>query len=131
MSDIYRQHDAAFASVSAYVLTDATGDKVGTVALKFPRDGAGRLFAYVHVIGLPMVRAFASGCGYDKRSAAVASAFGKIRAGEPLESKSAAVYNAECDTRAATWRALAPSLDTGHDWTRGLEDAGYRVLQAV
>lgn len=43
MKNIYDQHDAAFGGVSAYVICDAFGDRIGTVALKFPRDGAARL----------------------------------------------------------------------------------------
>lgn len=73
MSDIYDQHRAAFANVSAYVILRG-GERVATIAFKFPRDGAGRLYAYVHWIGVPMVRGFAAGGGYDKRSAAVADA---------------------------------------------------------
>ena len=80
MPDIYDQHDAAFARVSAFVIC-RDGERVATVALKFPADGAGRLHAYVHWLGLPMVRGFAGGYGYDKRSAAVIEATGKIPLG--------------------------------------------------
>ena len=71
MTDIYDQHAKAFAAVQAFVILDTSGERVATVALKFPRDGAGRLYAYVHLIGVEMVRAHAGGYGYDKRSAAV------------------------------------------------------------
>lgn len=47
MAKIYDQHRAAFSNVSAYVIT-LDGEKVATIAIKFPRDGAGRLYAYVH-----------------------------------------------------------------------------------
>src|SRR4051812_8286161 len=79
MADIYDQHKAAFANVSAFVVLK-DGERVATVAIKFPRDGAGRLYAYVHWIGLEMVRGSATGYGYDKRSAAVSSAAGKLAA---------------------------------------------------
>ncbi|MDE2426686.1 MAG: hypothetical protein KGO96_12340 [Elusimicrobia bacterium] len=73
MTDIYDQHRAAFAQVEAYVILK-DGQRVANIAFKFPRDGAGRLWAYVHWLGLSMVRGYASGCGYDKRTAACASA---------------------------------------------------------
>lgn len=56
MTDIYDLHSKAFARVSAYVVLDKSGERVATVAFKFPADGAGRLYAYVHWIGVPMVR---------------------------------------------------------------------------
>ena len=142
MSDIYDQHRAAFDQVSAYVILRG-GERVATVALKFPKDGAGRLFAYVHFIGLPMVRAYAGGYGYDKRTAAVIEAARKIgrfdyaedaqRARNGGHTAAAMQYelseiarNEMCDRFKA---ALA--TDSGHDWTRLLEMAGFEVMQAV
>lgn len=55
MTKIYEQHDAAFSRVSAYVVA-RNGERVATIAFKFPADGAGRLWAYVHWLGLEMVR---------------------------------------------------------------------------
>lgn len=78
MTTVYEQHDAAFKQVSAFVITDSKGERVATIAFKFPKDGAGRLYAYVHWIGVPMVRGHANGYGYDKKSAAVESAIPKI-----------------------------------------------------
>ena len=72
-SDIYVLHAKAFNRVSAYVIMRGE-ERVATIAFKFPRDGAGRLYAYVHVFGAPMVRGYAGGYGYDKRSAACSSA---------------------------------------------------------
>jgi len=122
MSDIYNQHSAAFRDVSAFIVLDRSGERVATIALKFPRDGAGRLYAYVHWLGVPMVRGFASGGGYDKRSAAIASAARKIpaacrAANEPQE-----------DWKAFVERACR---DDGHSWESNLMGAGFRVLQAV
>ena len=73
MPDIYDQHKAAFPSVSAYVVLH-NGERVATIAFKHPRDGSGRLYAYVHWLGVEMVRGFAGGYGYDKHSAACADA---------------------------------------------------------
>ena len=114
MPNIYELHDKAFARVSAFVVC-RNGEKVATVALKFPADGAGRLYAYVHWIGLEMVRGHAGGYGYDKRSAAVASAIGKI----------------ECiPTDAMMPFLLAVNDMDSQDWTRALEKAGFTVWQA-
>lgn len=77
MSNIYDQHSAAFASVNAYVVVK-NGERVATIAFKHPRDGAGKLYAYVHWIGLQMVRGWASGGGYDKHSAAASVAVKQI-----------------------------------------------------
>ena len=118
MSDIYTQHTAAFASVSAFAILNRKGDPVATVAIKFPRDGAGRLYAYVHWLGVAMARGHAGGGGYDKRSAAVAAAARKIE--WPIDHGSGSDDFAE-----------AISRDGGDDWTRAIEKAGFRVLQTV
>lgn len=120
MSDIYDQHSRAFARVSAYVIMNGA-DRVGTVAIKFPADGAGRLYAYVHIHGAPMVRGWAGGGGYDKRSAAVASA---------LERHEAPDYGVTAEQWEALQRAIVAMRSRG--WIRAIEDAtGWRVWQAV
>ncbi len=120
MTDIYDQHQKAFARVSAFVVLDPTsGERVATVAIKFPADGAGRLYAYVHWLGFPMVRGWASGGGYDKRSAAVESAIAKTR-------------GALVDNGGDSMRFADALRDVGgSDWTRAVEKAGFAVLQAV
>lgn len=117
MTTIYDQHDKAFSRVSAFVIVDQ-GKRVATVALHFPADGAGRLWAYVHWLGLPMVRGYAGGYGYDKRTAAVASAAAKIHP-SPTACERQAAFQAAC------------RADSGYDWTRELEKAGFQVWQAV
>lgn len=130
MSDIYDQHQAAFSNVAAWIILDASGEKVATVAIKYPRDGAGRLYAYVHLLGVQMVRAFAAGGGYDKHSAAVSSAIGKIKAYAPPEGVTDGGYGARINAHLAMLQAAVPAMDCDH-WNRVLERAGYRVLQAV
>jgi len=129
MSDIYALHDKAFAQVQAFVILDAQGERVATVAIKFPRDGAGRLYAYTHAIGAPMTRGHANGYGYDKRSPAVAMGFAKA-AYERASGEEPNEYGARVQAHIT---AIRESLRTmgGEDWTRALEKAGYRVLQAV
>lgn len=122
-ADIYAQHTAAFSRVSAFVILKGS-DRVATVAIKFPADGASRLYAYVHWIGVEMVRGHANGYGYDKRSAAVWSAAGRMTLDNLTNCP-----NGNRDA-AEAFRAALTSND-GWDWTRKLEAAGFTVLQAV
>jgi hypothetical protein len=119
---IYDQHRAAFNQVSAYVIMRGA-DRVATVAIKYPRDGAGRLYSYVHWLGVPMVRGFAGGGGYDKRTAACASAARKLPDHLP------AGYDAECEA----YRGFVNIMreDGGLDWNSALTRTGFTVLQAV
>lgn len=118
MPDIYDQHKAAFANVSAYVVAK-DGERVATIAFKFPKDGAGRLYAYVHWLGSPMVRGFAPGYGYDKRSAAVATAVKRISAHKDMRRP-----------ELAGEFTAAVGFDGGQYWDRKLELAGFTVWQA-
>lgn len=124
---IYDQHDAAFKNVSAFIVMKG-GERVATIAFKFPRDGAGRLYCYFHVIGLPMVRGMAGGYGYDKRSAAVADAAVK-QVQVKLESwQTPGGYEKQYTHAHAMTFALK---NDGKDWTDALCEAGFIVLQAV
>lgn len=122
MSNVYDQHQNAFTSVSAFVIAK-NGERVATIAFKFPRDGASKLWAYVHWHGLPMVRGSATGYGYDKRSAACASA---SRAIEKLHKTE---FLNLCVDQQAFIDALG--LDDGHGWDENLRRSGFTVWQAV
>lgn len=130
MPNIYDQHRAAFANVSAFVILH-NGENVATIALKYPRDGAGRLYAYVHWISTPMVRGFASGCGYDKQSAACAAAARKL----PELSRDAYACGTphHDDAERAAYDAFRSALshDSGRYWYDHLRDEGFVVVQAV
>jgi hypothetical protein len=122
---IYEQHDKAFAKVSAYVVTKA-GQRVAAIAVKYPQDGAGRVWAYVHWIGTAMVRGKADGYGYDKRSAAIAAAAYQMKPetyGQPL-----------APNEMGDWSAFGAALRAGGEdaqWARYLEAAGFTVMQAI
>ena len=118
-ADIYEQHRAAFSRVSAYVVTKA-GERIASVAFKFPADGAGRLYCYFHIFGARMVRGFAGGYGYDKKSAAAESAVSRIADADYPEASAHVAVIKNC---------LA--TDSGYDWDRRVRDAGYDVWQAV
>lgn len=119
---VYEQHEKSFPQVAAYVVLK-DGERVATIAFKFPKDGAGRLYAYVHWIGVEMVRGQADGYGYDKKSAAVESAMSQMFA-----------KNKECPILPNTdHEAFFNALDIigGSNWNTALEKDGFTVLQAV
>lgn len=131
MPNIYDQHRAAFSQVSAFVILH-NGERVATIAFKFPRDGASRLYAYVHYIGLTMARGFAGGGGYDKRSASASASAAarnipdtRLPGGRPKHWTPEKADNAQ-----AFLHALAHG-DDGHGWEENLRKAGFTVLQAV
>lgn len=71
----WNKFDTAFAQVSSLVILDAeTKNVVAKIALKYPKDGAGRLSCYMHIAGTEVQIGTASGYGYDKRTAAIISA---------------------------------------------------------
>lgn len=117
MTDIYDQHAAAFRSVMAFAIV-RDGQQCGKIAFKFPKDGAGRLYAYVHWHGVKMVRGYAGGYGYDKKSAALANAAAKIQ-GEGWNP----------DWQAAFVAAIAK--DDGKTWQANLLAARFDVFKAV
>ena len=130
MTDIYDLHSKAFNRVSAYVILH-NGERVATIAFKFPADGAGRLYCYVHWLGTQMVRSFATGGGYDKRSASCASASHRLPTS--CQSKDPLAPNYLNPDTASRYVAFinATVKDNGRGWDRRLEAAGFTVLQAV
>ena len=125
MADIYDQHRAAFSNVSAYVIIK-DGERVATIAFKFPRDGAGRLYAYVHWVGTEMIRGYAGGYGYDKRAASLADAARKLYKRPDYEG----------NTRNHAVKSLSNFIyalkqDDGHEWEHHLREAGFTIYGAV
>lgn len=118
--DIYEMHRKAFSNVSAYVILKGT-ERVASVAFKFPKDGASKLWAYVHWHGVPMVRGYAGGYGYDKMTAACASAARNIPA----------LPEAYGDHAAHHAFITALEENGGHSWDNTLRASGFTVLQAV
>ena len=122
---IYQQFDAAFKQVQSYVILK-DGVHVANINFKFPRDGAGRLFCYLHVRGLEMVRDYAGGYGYAKKDAAVSHAIKKVK---PFEKVESAYYEAINLNLVSLKEAL--KNDSGASFINKLIDAGFTVLQAV
>ena len=143
MADIYQQHAAAFSRVSAYVIM-RDGVRVATIAFKFPADGAGRLYAYVHYLSATMARGFAGGYGYDKRSHAAANAarniapvnsdalIADLRAeGQHAAAANIAAGDVETNAALALFCAALEAGDGGLSWDRALRNEGFDVLSAV
>ncbi len=130
MARIYDQHDKAFASVSAFVVVK-DGKRVATVAIKFPRDGASRLYAYLHWMGIEMVRGWAGGYGYDKRSAAVLDASARLPELDHDTYGDGTPHHSEEERASYDAFRRALSGHDGLDWDRKLRDAGFEVWQAV
>ena len=122
MTDIYEQHRAAFSQVSAYVITDSSGERQASIAFKFPKDGAGRLYCYFHLLGTAMVRGHANGYGYDKKSAAVVNALSKLKIADGCDPKVQKLM--------FVLQSQGKAMDSG-TWDNVLRNAGYNVLQAV
>ena len=71
----WQKFDNAFKQVSAFVVMDQeTMQPIAKIALKFPSDGAGRVNAYIHLIGMEVQHGYAGGYGYDKRTASIIDA---------------------------------------------------------
>ena len=76
----WNKFDKAFEQVQAYVVLDQnTMQPIAKVALKFPKDGAGRLNCFIHVIGMEVQHGYVGGYGYDKRTASIISAARKCQ----------------------------------------------------
>lgn len=82
-NDIYDKFGKAFYYVSAHAAI-YEGQFV-KIAFKYPKDGAGRLTCYLHVVGEVMVHGTASGYGYDKASAAMYDAVMKLKGDDKTE----------------------------------------------
>ena len=125
MTDIYDQYSAAFNSVEAYVICIG-GDRVAKIAFK---HGAA-VTAYVHWIGLDMVKGRADGGGYDRRSGACNSAAHKLldvfQGRQSVPDRVRAIDNG--------FEFFVKALidgSSGVGWDRCLCDAGFQVFQAV
>jgi hypothetical protein len=113
-ANVYAWHRKHTARTGAYAILQ-DGTHVASITIAYPKEGASRLYAYVHWIGTRMVRGSATGYGYDKRSAAMASA---ARAMTP-----AAEY---ADIPDAFRLALVAG--NAHGWAHMLREAGFTVL---
>lgn len=123
MADVYDQFDKATARLDAYAVMSGAA-YVGRIVFAYPSDGAGRLWCYAQAWGATMVRGYAGGYGYDKRSAAAQAAVAKLLPGTG--------DRPDTIEHVGRWRAaLADQPASGEGWQRRLEDAGYTVLSLL
>lgn len=138
MTDIYDQHRKHFERTLAAAVLDSAGQHVANVSIRYPADGAGRLYAYAHWLGTEMVRGSASGYGYDKATAALSDAVTRLEKApgpeivpdnHPDLIAERRTVRKEQERREAFHRAL--SQDGGQHWDGALRAAGFTVLQVV
>jgi hypothetical protein len=115
--NIYDKHAKAFENVRAAVIVDGNGNRKATVSIKYPKDGAGRLTLFLHIIGTEMVYGTASGYGYDKAGAAFENACGNL--------------SGETHVNDGLCKALYDIRLGGYDWEKAFRDIGLNVLLAV
>lgn len=134
IAKIYAQHKSAFRDVAAYVIM-LNYRCVATIAFKYPEDGAGKLYVYVHCIGFEMVRGQAVGYDYDERTertAAIEDAFKRIKPSVnafPGE-QWAELHAQDMEDQRKTFQACM--VDIGDKvWSDALMDAGYTVITAI
>ncbi len=129
--EIRNWYRRAFRGVKAYAILDrTTAAHVANVTIKYPEDGAGRVYVYLHVIGLPLVRGSATGGGYDKAAAAMERAAAAVK--EPPPEKIEQVYHCTADRHRRTIRAaMEDRSKEGHIWQDRLQDVGYTVLPVI
>ncbi len=120
-NSVYDKHSKHFAQVAAYVIIDSEGNQKGTMSVKYPKDGMGKLYLYLHLYGSQMVQVSVSGCGFDKLSVAVQKAADQY-VKQNLGNDKLAVQDLDF---------LQDLCDVDHDFDRFNKYGEYRFLQAV
>lgn len=119
MNDIYSKFDAATREVTAQALL-FNGQPVGRIVIKYGNAAT----AFVQIWGAPMATARATGYGYDKASAAVMDAIGKL-AETPDERDAIACQAFERIKRIASdWKG-------GTRYASALEAAGFTIANVI
>ena len=121
MTTVYDKFDKHFTQASAWVIVNEQGEQVGKMAAKYPKDGMGKLYLYLHLHGSEMVQVSVSGCGFDKLSVAIqkaADSFVKKNLGnDKLNSQDLNFIQALCD------------ID--HDFSTWDMYSTYKFMQAI
>lgn len=116
MTTVYDKFDKHFSQVSAWVIVNEQGEQVGKMAAKYPKDGMGKLYLYLHLYGSEMVQVNVSGCGFDKLSVAIQKA-------------------AEAYTKELTFKNdrdfIEALCNVNHDFSAWNKYGTYKFLQAV
>lgn len=118
MTDTYKQHEAAFANLSAFIVTNKKGGTYGNNRLQMPAKRRGKAI----LLPAHYRHSYANGYGYDKRSAAMVDAITKIGKTAPSDADAGKTYSA--------FARVAGKIDA-RQWDSCIRDAGFNVLQAV
>lgn len=124
MTDVYDQHAHSFVNIAAWVILK-DGERVATFATKYGRGGSSgvTLTAYLHVIGLPMVRfREGPGGGYAMKDAAFR------RVAEKAYKQVQTHETADANRVAASFKDYP---DAGEHWDGWLRSRGYQVEAAL
>ena len=121
MTTVYAKFDKQFAQASAWVIVNEQGDQVGKMAAKYPKDGMGKLYLYLHLYGSEMVQVSVSGCGFDKLSVAVQ------KAGDSYVKMN--IGNGSMNIQDLDF--LQALCNVNHDFNSWNKYGEYRFLQAV
>ena len=126
----WQKFDNAFKQVSAFVVMDQeTMQPIAKIALKFPSDGAGRINAYIHLIGMEVQHGYAGGYGYDKHTASIISATSNCNDIWAQQIKSGHV---SLTSEQQNFINLLLSDDAQGGWLEVInQDNGFIVIQAV
>ena len=121
MNTVYNKFDKHFAQASAWVIVNEQGDQVGKMAAKYPKDGMGKLYLYLHLYGSEMVQASVSGCGFDKLSVAIQ------KAGDSYVKMN--IGNDELNVQDLDF--LQALCNVNHDFSTWNKYGTYKFLQAI
>ena len=120
----------AFNLVSAYVVMDQdTMQPIVKIALKYPKDGSGRVNTYIHIIGMEVQHGYAGGYGYDKRTASIIGAVSNCNDTWAQQIKSGHV---SLTSAQQNFINLLLSDDAQGGWQEVInQNNGFIVIQAV
>ena len=121
MTTVYDKLDKHFSQVSAWVIVNEQGEQVGKMAAKYPKDGMGKLYLYLHLYGSEMVCESVSGCGFDKLSVAIQNA------GSALVKRN--VGNDKLNVQDLDF--LQALCNVNHDFSTWNKYGTYKFLQAI
>jgi hypothetical protein len=119
--NVYDKFDNATRGICAYALM-RDGKHIGRVITKRSAVGMCPMTAFVHLYGLDMTQGRATGCGYDKQSAAVKNALTKTaRAGRHADDTFCLV------AEVAAWM----HENDGHGWCHAFRACGVDVFTVI
>ena len=117
MTTVYGKFDKHFAQVSAWVIVNEQGEQVGKMSAKYPKDGMGKLYLYLHLYGSEMVQVNVSGCGFDKLSVAI--------------QKAAEAYEYPTEIKNKDFDFIEALKQVNHDFSAWNKYGTYKFLQAI